>query len=99
MLIFEYWPLMQTESHSVRPDAKGRITLGKLAKGVSSFRVSVDKEERIILEPYHEIPARERWLYKNKEALASVLKGLQQSKEGKTRYLGSLAQYLDEDDL
>ena len=28
----------------LRPDSKGRIALGRLARGVSSFRVTVDKE-------------------------------------------------------
>lgn len=42
---------------TIRPDAKGRITLGRLARGVSSFRATTDAMGRIILEPYTEIPA------------------------------------------
>lgn len=43
----------------LKPDSKGRITLGKLAAGVSSFHVTVDKStENIMLEPYCEIPSR-----------------------------------------
>ena len=52
----------------VKPDSKGRITLGKLAQGVSSFAVRVDDEGRVLLEPYAEVPARERWLFENKAA-------------------------------
>jgi hypothetical protein len=39
---------------TVRPDAKGRIALGALAKGVSSFRVQ-EENGKLILEPYVEI--------------------------------------------
>lgn len=31
------------------------------------------------------IPERERWLYENKEALASVEQGLRESKQGRVR--------------
>ena len=42
---------------TVRPDAKGRITLGRIAEGVSSYIITQDKNNRIILEPQVEIPA------------------------------------------
>lgn len=91
---------MQTEPHTaiLRPDAKGRITLGKLAEGVSSFHVSRDKKGRLVLEPYTEIPARERWLFQNPEALESVLKGIEQAKSGELHDLGSFARYADDED-
>lgn len=82
----------------LRPDSKGRITLSKLAEGISSFNVSTDKEGRILLEPMVEIPAREKWLYENPDALSSVRRGLAQSKTGRTRSLGSFAKYLNEKD-
>ncbi len=81
----------------VRPDAKGRITLGKLAKGVSSYRVHMDGE-KIVLDPYAEIPMRERWLFKNPEALASVRRGLEDSAAGRTVSLGDYTQYLSAKD-
>ena len=81
-----------------RLDAKGRITLGKLAEGVSSFRATRQSDGKIILEPYVEIPAREVWLYKNPKALAMVEQGLRESAEGKTVDMGSFAQYLDDED-
>ena len=80
----------------LRPDAKGRITLGKLAENVSGFEV-VEENGKIILLPQVEIPAHEAWLYKNPEALASVLKGIEDSKAGKTTSRGSFAQYLEEE--
>ena len=74
---------MRTATHStVHPDAKGRIALGSLAKGISSFHISRDPDGRIILEPYVEIPARESWLFENKIALAQVRQGLEDSATG-----------------
>ncbi|RJP19511.1 MAG: hypothetical protein C4527_26765 [Candidatus Omnitrophota bacterium] len=64
-------------------DSEDRIYVGDLARGVKRFRVTCDEERRIILEP-EDIPEREKWLYENPEALASVRRGIQQSKEGKT---------------
>ncbi|HMN70109.1 MAG TPA: hypothetical protein PKC28_16335 [Bdellovibrionales bacterium] len=81
----------------VRPDAKGRVTLSKLAEGVSSFNVSQDEDGRILLEPMVEIPAREKWLYENPQALASVRRGLADSKTGRTKSIGSFFKYAKED--
>lgn len=75
---------MHLSDHSVRPDGKGRITLGSLAKGISSFRVTQDEAGRIILDPYTEIPAREAWLYANKSAMKKLQTGIQQSAAGET---------------
>lgn len=81
----------------LRPDSKGRVALGGLAKGVSSFHVSIDGD-RIILEPYAEIPAREKWLFENKSALASVKRGLAQSAARRTENRGSFAKHVDDSD-
>lgn len=75
----------------LRPDHKGRISLGKLAEGVSGYRVMVDADYRIVLEPYAEIPAREKWLFDNPEALAAVKRGLQESHAGQTLSLGDFS--------
>ena len=83
---------------TIKPDAKGRIYLGKLAEGVSGFAVKVDKNHRIILDPLVEIPAREKWLFDNKPALQSVRQGLKEAKEGKVHDLGSFLKHLDEDE-
>lgn len=82
----------------LRPDSKGRITLGDLAKGVSGFRVHVDDQQRIVLEPYVEIPAREKWLFDNPNALAKVKSGLEDSVAGRVRSRGSFAAHADEPD-
>jgi hypothetical protein len=81
------------QANVLRPDSKGRITLGKLAQGVSGFHVEQDEEGRIILEPCVEIPAREKWLFDNPEAARQVKKGLQDAKAGKVRSMGSFAKY------
>ena len=70
-------------SYRLRPDSKGRITLGKLAEGVSSYRARRQKDGKILLEPFVEIPADERWLNQNQEALRSVKTGLKDAKAGR----------------
>lgn len=82
---------------TIRPDAKGRITLGPLARGISSFQASVDSRGRIILEPFAEIPAREKWLFENKDALAAVRDGLAQAAEGRTISRGSFADFANDE--
>lgn len=83
---------------TVRPDSKGRITLGNLLRGVTSVRVTVDDEERIILEPFTEVPKREAWLYENPESLERVRNGIRQAAEGNVREVGSFSNWADQDD-
>ena len=82
---------------TVRPDSKGRIALGALAKGVSSFRAHLEAGGKIVLEPFVEIPAREHWIFKNPEALAKLERGLRDAAEGRTHYLGDFSQYADDE--
>lgn len=77
----------------VRPDAKGRITLGKLARGVSSFAVHRDRQGRLLLEPYAEVPARERWLFENPDALGRLVRGIEDGTAGRIRGLGSFQRH------
>lgn len=85
---------MQTKK--VRPDSKGRICLGALADGVSSFILSYDGD-KIVLQPLSEIPTSEKWLFENKIALKSLKKGLEQAKSGNLRSKGSFSKYADDD--
>jgi hypothetical protein len=79
-----------TISKTLRPDSKGRVCLGSfIDDNISSFKAYLDKKQRIILEPFAEIPAKELWLYKNSKALSSVKKGLKQPAKGKTKSLGN----------
>jgi hypothetical protein len=81
---------------TLRPDSKGRITLGSLAGGASSFKAYKDKKGRIVLEPQVEVPALEAWLWRNPVAMKAVQQGLQDSAEGKVVKRGSFAQYANE---
>ena len=83
----------------LRPDAKGRIVLGALAKGVAGFLVTVTHDHKIILEPYSEIPSYETWLFENKTALTQVKKGLQDAKEKRLVKRGSFSKFTDKNDV
>jgi len=85
--------LSQKIVKTVRPDKKGRITLGKLLEGVSSVKVSVRDDGTITLEPNTEIPLRELWLYENAEALDQVKNGLTQAAEGSLNDLGTFSSF------
>ena len=80
----------------VRPDAKGRIVLGKIAYNISSYIVFKQPDGNLLLEPLMEIPAREKWLFDNPEALSSVKRGLKQSAEGKVVSRGSFRKFADD---
>jgi len=56
----------------LRPDSKGRINLGELSQGVSSYRVSIGENGSLTLNPYLEIPFTEKWIFENKEILEKV---------------------------
>ena len=80
-------------------DARKRISLAKLLPPdyeVCSLKAHIEGD-KIILEPMVEIPAHEMWLLKNPKALQDVQEGLQQSREGKVRKLGSFEQYADDE--
>jgi len=79
---------MAMPERNLKVDQKKRITLGRLApEEVSSYDVEVKDNGVIILYPKVEIPAEELWLFKNKKALNSVKKGLEQSAAGKVSSL------------
>lgn len=94
-----YSIIMSRQSvYTIKPDIKGRIYLGKLAEGVSGFRLEVDSHHRIILEPLVEIPAYEKWLFENKKALKMVRQGLKDAEKGRLHDLGSFEKYLEDDE-
>lgn len=82
----------------LRPDSKGRITLGVLAKGVSSFVVSKQDDGRLTLEPYKEIPAREAWVFESPEAIGKVRQGLADAAAGRLRNRGDFSRYAEDED-
>jgi hypothetical protein len=80
----------------LRPDAKGRVTLGKMADGISGFMVFYDEFHRIVLEPYAEIPAKEKWIFNNATILNKVKNGLSDSAAGLIKQRGTFSQYIEE---
>lgn len=75
-------------------DPSGRMTLGRKDAN-KTFSVDRKSDGTLILTPVAIIPERELWIWKNKEALAAVKEGLEQSARGETTSLGSFAQYAD----
>ncbi len=90
--------MASTPEITLRPDSKGRIALGALAKGVSSFRVHKEEGGRVVLEPFAEIPLREQWLYNNPQALEAVRQGLKDSAAGRIFDLGDFTQYANDEE-
>lgn len=45
--------------------------------------MSRQEDGKIVLDPLVDIPAREHWIYKNPEALASLLRGIEDAKNGR----------------
>lgn len=79
---------MAMPEKNLRLDSKKRLTLGKLVPDeVSSYDVEIKENGVIVLYPKVEIPMEEYWLFKNKEALESVQRGLKDSDEGNTEEL------------
>lgn len=88
---------MAMQERYLKPDAKGRIQLGKVAKDVVRYQIIEESDGKIILLPEVAIPASEAWLYKNKKALEAVKTGLEQSASGKIKRRGSFKKYIDEE--
>ncbi len=80
---------------SVRPDAKRRVLLPQnlISEGVT-YHLYFNDYGQIILDPQVTIPASELWLFENKDALASVDKGMAESMDGQVIKRGSFAQYV-----
>lgn len=71
----------------VKADERGRLVLGETIKN-QQFRVLRNEEGEMRLIPVVTIPAREVWLYRNSEAMASVMRGLDQARAGKVTKKG-----------
>lgn len=81
-----------------KPDAKKRLSLGQAIEepGVA-YNIYCNRLGQIVLDPVKAVPAYEAWLFENKEALASVKRGLTDSAAGRTRNLGSFAAHAKKD--
>ena len=58
-------------------DERNRLTLGELMKGYKRVRLYKNERGEVLLQPIVEIPASELWLYQNRDAMESVLQGIQ----------------------
>ena len=65
----------------LRPDAKGKINLGDLAKNVSSYRVTKNTNGELTLTPFAEIPLSDKWLFDDKEKLEQFKKQMRHDEE------------------
>lgn len=75
-------------------DSRGRLTLGQVVKG-KSYRVMINDEGQILLDPVVSIPKKELWLWQNSDVLASVKRGIEQASNEQGRDLGNFSQYAD----
>ena len=62
-------------------DKRGRVALGQDFAGQLVIISDID-DTTVQVTKAAAVPAREAWLYKNPEALASVLAGLEESRKG-----------------
>lgn len=96
--------MMRKQSNKIQMDDKYRICLGSFLskeerEQLSSFRVSRQEDGKIILDPLVEIPARDHWIYKNPEALASLMRGIEDAKSGRIIDVDiDFFQFLDDED-
>lgn len=83
------------ETKNVKPDyKKGRVVLPKkLVQEGITFRVYYNSDGQIVLDPQVTIPASEAWVFQNKDFINSLDKSMNQSREGRTKNLGSFAEY------
>jgi hypothetical protein len=81
----------------VHPDARGRLTLGGAVR-YGDYRVLVNEQGQILLDPVVPISASEAWLWESPALRASMERALQQAENGEFEDLGGFEQFLDEDD-
>ena len=80
---------------SVKPDIKKRVILPKtlVPEGII-FHIYHNSFGQILLDPQVTIPASELWVFKNKDILASIDKGMAESANGQVIKRGSFAKYV-----
>lgn len=93
---------MRKQKTTISMDSKQRVCLTRVLSKeereiFNSFRV-FREGGKIVLEPVIEVPAKDHWIYKDPEALASLMKGIKDIEEGHLNDLGSFAQFATEDE-
>ena len=77
----------EIESKSI--DQRHRLIL-PLIQGTAEIKrvkIYINSQGEVLIRPVVEIPASEMWLYRNKKALASVKRGLEQAAKGEVKEL------------
>lgn len=77
-------------------EVKARLANLAVTGEALQFRVYVNAAGQILLDPTIAVPARELWLYRNPQALASVRRGVAEAERGELYDLGSFAKYADD---
>jgi len=86
----------------VSVDAKNRVVLKKAIdmlrqqfgqESTIRFAVATNSAGQILLSPETVVPIHEAWLYRNKQALTSVHRGLDEARKGKIRKAPSFAKH------
>ncbi len=86
------------EIAETKPDAKHRVTLGKLPFRAHHYKVFVNESGQIVLDPQVTIPASEAWLFKNRKAKSAILRGLADARAGRlVKAKEDFSKYLRED--
>lgn len=76
----------------VKPDGKKRVVLPRvLVEEDVTYHIYANNSGQIVLDPQVTIPAHELWIFKNKEALALVDRGMA---EEQVINRGSFAKYV-----
>ncbi len=93
---------MRKQQATVSMDDKQRICLTRVLskderENFNSFRI-YRQEGKIVLEPVAQVPEKDHWIYKDRKALASLMKGIKDAEEGRLHDLGSFAKYAEEDE-
>lgn len=69
---------MKIDILMLRPDSKGRISLGELSKDVTSYKIEKMENGQLLLTPYTEIPFSEKWVFENPDLLDEFKKYINQ---------------------
>ena len=93
---------MKQKRATVNMDTKHRICLTRVLSKeeqstYNSFRI-YRVDGKIVLEPLIEVPAHGHWMYKDPDALVTLMKGIKEAEMGTVHDLGSFAQYANDED-
>lgn len=97
MITFSKKHSFKLVSKALKPDNKQRVNIGKATSNEEDvlFDIYVNDLGQVMLDPVKLVPAHEAWVFKNKKAMESIKKGLNDSSKKKTKYLGSFSKYIE----